>query len=439
MPNTILVSSRGGGSGGGSGDGPAVTTGSGAPTSTPAAVGDIYIDTTNDIAYVATDTTGAGDWDQATGAGGGGLNNVVEDTTPQLGGQLDVNGQSIGDSVNELISFIEDASAVNHLEVENEATGNGPILRATGDDTNVDLHLATKGTGNIKADDDVDVTGNITVTGTVDGRDVATDGTKLDGIAAGAEVNPDVVSQAEAEAGTATTERIWTAQRVKQAIDALGGGGGAFTPLQLPSLIAWYDADAITGLSDTDSVTTWSDESGNGWDLGQATAGNKPTYRTGILNSKPVVRFDGTDDFMHNDNFNLGGQNTIIVVYANRTGTNGSLFSNDSANGPLQRDTTSFYHGSQPSITTTSLNSSNLYVALFDWNRRSHQVRLDSAVAGSALGTGDISGTTFKIGARGTGSEFLNGDIAEVIVCGTVLGGNDLSNVESYLTTKWGI
>jgi hypothetical protein len=29
-------------------------------------------------------------------------------------------------------------------------------------------------------------------------------------------------SQVEAEAGTATTERVWTAQRVKQAIDALG-------------------------------------------------------------------------------------------------------------------------------------------------------------------------------------------------------------------------
>ena len=34
------------------------------------------------------------------------------------------------------------------------------------------------------------------------------------------------VSQAEAEAGTATTARTWTAERVKQAIDALAGGGG---------------------------------------------------------------------------------------------------------------------------------------------------------------------------------------------------------------------
>lgn len=37
-------------------------------------------------------------------------------------------------------------------------------------------------------------------------------------------LNPGVVSQAEAEAGTATTERIWTAERVAQAIAALGSG-----------------------------------------------------------------------------------------------------------------------------------------------------------------------------------------------------------------------
>ena len=39
------------------------------------------------------------------------------------------------------------------------------------------------------------------------------------------EANPDVVSQVDAEAGVATDERIWTAERVKQAIVALGGSG----------------------------------------------------------------------------------------------------------------------------------------------------------------------------------------------------------------------
>ena len=60
------------------------------------------------------------------------LENVVEDTTPQLGGDLDLNSNDI------------------------------------------------TGTGNVS------ITGSITVSGTVDGRDVSTDGTKLDGIEANA-------------------------------------------------------------------------------------------------------------------------------------------------------------------------------------------------------------------------------------------------------------
>lgn len=62
------------------------------------------------------------------------LENIVEDTTPQLGGDLDLNSNDI------------------------------------------------TGTGNVS------ITGNITVSGTVDGRDVSTDGSKLDGIEASADV-----------------------------------------------------------------------------------------------------------------------------------------------------------------------------------------------------------------------------------------------------------
>lgn len=118
------------------------------------------------------------------------LQNVAEDTTPQLGGQLDVNGQALGDGTRELLTFVEDGSAVNQLEVENQATGSGPILRATGDDTNVDLHLDCKGSGQVVIDANLDVQGSVSVTGTVDGRDVAADGTKLDGIESGAAAPP---------------------------------------------------------------------------------------------------------------------------------------------------------------------------------------------------------------------------------------------------------
>lgn len=41
-------------------------------------------------------------------------------------------------------------------------------------------------------------------------------------VANGAEVNPDLISQAEAEAGTVTTERVISAERLRQAVRALG-------------------------------------------------------------------------------------------------------------------------------------------------------------------------------------------------------------------------
>ena len=45
--------------------------------------------------------------------------------------------------------FQKRASAVNELTVTNAATGNAPQLSATGDDTNIDLDLQPKGTGNV--------------------------------------------------------------------------------------------------------------------------------------------------------------------------------------------------------------------------------------------------------------------------------------------------
>ena len=80
-----------------------------------------------------------------------GITSVVDDTSPQLGGQLDVNGNAIGDGTLELLKFSETASAVNEVTVTNAATGNGPTLSATGDDTNVDINVDPKGTGVLKS------------------------------------------------------------------------------------------------------------------------------------------------------------------------------------------------------------------------------------------------------------------------------------------------
>lgn len=88
-----------------------------------------------------------------------GIPNIVADTTPQLGGDLDCNSYDIqfdtatgirDDSDNEQLIFAKAASAVNYFEIQNNATGLTPKITATGDDTNVDMNLATKGTGAIQ-------------------------------------------------------------------------------------------------------------------------------------------------------------------------------------------------------------------------------------------------------------------------------------------------
>jgi len=78
------------------------------------------------------------------------LASVAGDTSPQLGGMLDVNGQSLGDGSLELLKFSETGSAVNEFTIANAASGNGPTLSSTGSsDSNIDINITPKGTGDV--------------------------------------------------------------------------------------------------------------------------------------------------------------------------------------------------------------------------------------------------------------------------------------------------
>ena len=89
------------------------------------------------------------------------ISNIVEDTSPQLGADLDANSFNIkfddatgikDDSDNEQLIFQSNTTAVNYFEMTNSATGNNPALSVEGGDTNVGLNISTKGTGLVKFD-----------------------------------------------------------------------------------------------------------------------------------------------------------------------------------------------------------------------------------------------------------------------------------------------
>ena len=119
-------------------------------------------------------------------------------------------------------------------------------------------------TGNVDFGAGIDVTGNITVTGTVDGRDVATDGTKLDGIETGATADQ-------------TASEILTA--IKTVDGATSGLDADLLDGQEGSYYTGYTDTAIANLVDTapSTLDTLNELA--------AALGDDPNFATTVTNS----------------------------------------------------------------------------------------------------------------------------------------------------------
>lgn len=74
-------------------------------------------------------------------------------------------GSITDESGNEYLKLVKSASAVNELTVTSAATGSAPKVSATGDDTNISLALAPKGTGDIQLETPTGNSAEVTATG----------------------------------------------------------------------------------------------------------------------------------------------------------------------------------------------------------------------------------------------------------------------------------
>ncbi|MBN1673211.1 MAG: FecR domain-containing protein [Kiritimatiellae bacterium] len=75
-------------------------------------------------------------------------------------------------------------------------------------------------------------------------------------------------------------------------------GRAAPAPDTVPGLALWLKADAISGLADGSPVPAWPDSSGNLRHAVHKARARQPVFRTGVLNGRPVLAFDGRDDSM---------------------------------------------------------------------------------------------------------------------------------------------
>jgi hypothetical protein len=97
------------------------------------------------------------------------------------------------------------------------------------------------------------------------------------------------------------------------------------------TLLAWLEADAITGLANDDLVTTWD---GTGYNSAtQGTTGLKPTYKTNQINGLPSVLFPDGDDTYLTFGTRMTTVRTVVVVdkWASTAGNYRSIFGDTSS------------------------------------------------------------------------------------------------------------
>lgn len=223
-------------------------------------------------------------------------------------------------------------------------------------------------------------------------------------------------------------------------------------PSRISGLQLWLKADSIAGLNDGDALTTWVDQSGVGNNVTQATTANKPLYKTNIVNSLPVVRFDGSNDFMSVATPVItGGAYSMFIVFkstitaarinpfyvGSNSGVDGYGFEIDigGLRNIIHRGIAFLVGGSATTnfeiwaaIRTTTGPLAALYINGTD----------DSVTNGtSAIVTPTAITVVGAIDNLATNP--LPGDISEIIVYDSALSDANRDSIETYLGTKYNI
>lgn len=221
-------------------------------------------------------------------------------------------------------------------------------------------------------------------------------------------------------------------------------GPQAWSPSDVASILAWWRADAIEGLSDGDDVSAWPDSSGNGNDLTQSSAANKPHYKTGILNGLPVVRVTNASDshFMSLPG-EVQAKAFAMVTKCGTALTYGTFFGHSTLYDYVCFGTAwvSSYYAATPVKNGTAWQD-----GADDWgspNDLQTLVRDTSWHVIASSHNQSYSPGYGRIDQMFRDRTFANwghdGDVAEVILFSDVLSDSDRQKVEGYLAWKWGL
>jgi hypothetical protein len=242
----------------------------------------------------------------------------------------------------------------------------------------------------------------------------------------------------------------------------------AWTPASLGSaLIAWYKADAgvykdagTTLAANNETVQQWNDQSGNGYHLKQASSFLRGTYKTAILNSLPVIDFDGSGagNWLQTTSqpVTLGVATVSVFMVRQITSANGVSSCrvagiSTPGSSDLGNDTFIAEYCPGTAITTPTTynngNKSNGSVSSGTWNQLgtifdgSNNIMYiaNTAQSGVADTHTFAASVDIEVFADGGGNSNPSGQLAELIFTNTAMSLSDRNSLATYFTSRWGI
>jgi hypothetical protein len=232
--------------------------------------------------------------------------------------------------------------------------------------------------------------------------------------------------------------------------------GNKWTPADITTAL-WLDAaDATTVTTVSNAVSQWNDKSGNGRNVLQGTASNRPALTAADLNGKDVFTFDGNDFLTTSSNFPLTGNAAFSAFYVVKPGSEssgsvlgwGNMSTALGGSGYYQDTGTTgwaYSGGVVFFVTRPTLNQWHIQAftkAPGAVNTTSAAFRNGANVTGTghSSSTPNIVSNTFSVGRWGSISgAALIGSMAEVIVTNSSASTPDRQRIEGYLAHKWGL
>ena len=220
-------------------------------------------------------------------------------------------------------------------------------------------------------------------------------------------------------------------------------------PMTIPGLTYWYAADQIQAQTNNTGVMHWYNQYTGG--IATATSTPGPTYLTSQLNSLPAVSFPGSSVGRMTLQYPVTLQQSTIFVIFNPTsfaaygdflsGATGALslrYNQTTAHLDLEKTFTSTIATDTTTLTAGSWTGATVtYDGLTTGN---YAFRVNGSASSSGTNLVSITASTSALAYnQQSASEDFYGSIAEIIVYGRVLTSTEITTVENYLHSKWGV